>query len=750
MWVYETASLRILEVNQAALVQYGYTREEFLQLTKKDLLDPVEISGFMADLNLMIDSRQFTRKRTHRRKDGSTFETQIVGVFFKQKGIDSILVLATDLSSNNLQQNHAQEREAMLDALGDNLHGGAVYQLLQTPGGEVQFSYFSKGFERIFGFRIEDVISSPNLVFDHIHPDDLPLFQETQSRSFREYIPFNHEFRQRNRQGQWKWVHCLSAPRRLANGLVAWDGVVMEITKRKEAEQLIRQQSEILQSLGDNLPGGCIFQYIIEPGTTGNYTYISTGIELISEIRAEDLLSGKARLRGLFPEKIAKRIQEAQNTAVDEVNILEDEFPVKLPSGNERVWHVRTAIRRRVDDAIVWNGVILDVTDRRQFESQLAQVHKYQTISVLAGGIAHDFNNLLTGMLGFAELAQMEIDTEHPAQEYLKEIFVSAKRAAELCQQMLAYAGRGKIQRGPIDLSFMVKEASGLLRTVVSKKAEIQLNLTEPMMLMEGDPTQMRQVILNLLTNASEALGDKPGIIAIRTGVMFADASFFSTTVLRPELPPGKYVYIEVEDTGCGMSAETKSRIFEPFFTTKFSGRGLGLAALLGIVGAHRGAIRVTSDLGRGSIFRICFPMVEGLSTPVVETPRGISRLRLGNILIIDDEETIRRVCQTTLEKSGYTLSIATNGNEGFEIFRNAPDSWTLVITDLTMPGMDGLETVRAIHAIQPHQRVVLMSGYSEVEVQQRFGDYGFSGFVQKPFSPTDLVAMIDRICTPS
>jgi signal transduction histidine kinase len=328
--------------------------------------------------------------------------------------------------------------------------------------------------------------------------------------------------------------------------------------------------------------------------------------------------------------------------------------------------------------------VQLQSTRVQNDEKALAQAQKLESLGVLAGGIAHDFNNLLVGILGNATLALMELSPESPARKYIQDVEVAAQRTSELANQMLAYSGKGKFVVQPLNLSRLVGEMAHLLETVISKKAVLQYDFAENLSAIEGDATQLRQVVMNLITNASDVLGDKDGVIKISTGIMKPDRDYFSETNPTDGPPEKLHVYLEVCDTGCGMDTTTKARIFDPFFTTKFTGRGLG-----------------------------------------------------------DDEEIVRNVAKRILEKFGFTVLTAEDGREGIQLFREHADEIVVVLLDLTMPHMDGQETLREMRRLHANVRVILSSGFTEQEAVNRFDDMEIAGFIQKPYQPQKLIKQL-------
>jgi signal transduction histidine kinase/CheY-like chemotaxis protein len=382
--------------------------------------------------------------------------------------------------------------------------------------------------------------------------------------------------------------------------------------------------------------------------------------------------------------------------------------------------------------------------ERRTLERQMLHVQKLESLGVLAGGIAHDFNNLLVSVLGNAGLALAELEPASPARARLTDIEVAAQRAAELTRQMLAYAGRGRFVVQRLNLSEIVSELVTLLRTVVPRTAEIDARLADDLPDVEADASQLRQVVMNLVTNAADAMAGAAGRIEITTGRVFATRDYLAQACIGADVAPGEFVFAQIADTGCGMDQKTLARIFDPFFTTKVTGRGLGLAAVLGIVRSHRGAIAVDSSPGVGTRFRLLLP-ASAAPLPDRQVPGVISRTALssGTVLVVDDDDGVRTVATLSLERSGYRVVGACDGEEGVAALREGRGQFDAVLLDMTMPRLSGADTCQVIRQMQPDLPVVLMSGYTEPDAVARFGPHEVAGFLQKPFSPATLVRMI-------
>ena len=384
--------------------------------------------------------------------------------------------------------------------------------------------------------------------------------------------------------------------------------------------------------------------------------------------------------------------------------------------------------------------------ERHMLEAQIRHAQKLESLGVLAGGIAHDFNNLLMAILGNADLALMDLSPVSPVRENLTEIKKASQRAADLAKQMLAYSGKGKFVIEPLNLSELIEEMSHILEVSISKKAVLKYDLPENVPLFEGDASQVRQIIVNLITNASEAIGERSGIISITVGAMQADQQYLRETYLDEELPGGLYVTLEVADTGCGMTDETRHKLFDPFYTTKFTGRGLGMAAVLGIVRGHHGAVKIYSELEKGTTMKVLFPAIESDADSGSEQPQKTTRWRgSGSVLLADDEDSVRAVGAMLMERLGLTVVHACDGRQAVDIYTEQKDDIDCVILDLAMPHMDGEEAYRQLRRIDPEVRVIMSSGYNEQEVTQRFLGKGLAGFIQKPYQLGELIQTLRR-----
>ena len=391
-------------------------------------------------------------------------------------------------------------------------------------------------------------------------------------------------------------------------------------------------------------------------------------------------------------------------------------------------------------------GTLQDITERRTTEEALRQAQKLESLGVLAGGIAHDFNNLLSAIGGNLELAQLNMRPEPAAAPFLIRIEKILKRASELTRQMLAYSGKGRLVVKQLNLNQIAEEMPRLLEVSISKRVRLDYRFAPDLPPIEADGTQLLQVIMNLVTNASESIGDRDGTITLTTGTEHLANPQDQVESHGWSLAPGQYVTLEVADTGCGMSPETRRRLFDPFFTTKFSGRGLGLSAMLGILKGHSAGIRIRSREGEGSCFKLYFPACAAGAPPEpANPPARRARVATGNILLVDDEPDILEATAELLAAMDFKVVMARDGLEAVELFQASPGAFSLVLMDLTMPRMDGREAFQLMRAREPDLKIVLCSGFNELDVARDFPCTSLAGFLQKPYTFQSLRDVVQQ-----
>jgi PAS domain S-box-containing protein len=463
-----------------------------------------------------------------------------------------------------------------------------------------------------------------------------------------------------------------------------------------------------------------------------------------------DVVAGKY-IDQILPTELAGPVIKNYNNCIDSGSAISYEEEVFLGGENRVFRTLLVPIFNKNKEYTRIVGFSRDVTAARDIELAIRHTQKLESLGILAGGIAHDFNNLLSAIMGNIDLTIQTYTSSGFRQKYLDNAILASRRAADLCSQLLAYSGKGISEFQKVKLNEIINEMMNILEVSISKKIKFTVKSADEIPWIDADPSQVRQIIMNLVINASEALNDSEGDVVLSTGSGFFTKKDLTTLWINEDVNDGLYSWIKVDDTGCGMSDETLSHLFDPFFTTKFTGRGLGLAAVLGIVRGHGGSINVKSSPGKGSSFTVYFPAINGNEKMIqnVYIPDE-DLIHEGYAMVVDDEEGVRTVAASMLELSGFTVLTSFDGLDAVskikDFTENKNGSLKVILLDLTMPHMDGAETFKKISKICPESRIILMSGYSENDITEKFADTGISGFLQKPFQLQDLRKKLSEI----
>ena len=684
--------------------------------------------------------------------------------------LTEVLAMDAALSAEQREKHRVEgqlrETQDRFQLLVGGIKDYAIY-LLDAQG---RITSWNPGAERITGYAEHEILGQPCSRF-FLEADLAAGLPAEVLRKAAEYGRFEDE----------GWRVRKDGSRFLANGVITafYDGqglvqgfakVTRDITEQRanqaalqnlaeSLEDKVKAQVQELRESEAKLQGFIrhASAAIAFKGLDGRFLLINPRMEARLARPARAIL-GK-RNEDLFEPEVCARIREGDQRVLRLRRDIQMEEP--WPHADGTIHQYLTHKFPLVDaTGQCWGlGVIsTDITERKQADRALLQSQKLESLGVLAGGLAHDFNNLLGAMLGNVELALAET-TLAQARPCLETVKGLMDKASGLLRQMLAYAGQGQASVHPLDLNQLVTEMTQLLASSTSKKARIRLDLHPHPLLITADTAQLQQVVMNLVINASEALGEQNGLITIATRPADLTQGEIDAGYEGQPLRPGPHVSLEVTDNGSGMTPDVLRKIFDPFFSTKFAGRGLGLAALHGVVRSHHGGIRVTSEPGRGSTFKLLFPAVEGqppAPAPEAAAPgppaggegrgatAGVDRLG-ATVLVVDDEDGMRAVVVKALARAGMRTLEARDGMEALALFRQHRDRIRIILMDLTMPNMDGEEACRELRREGAEVPVLLTSGFNETEALRRFHGLGLAGFIQKPFGLGRLVEAVRR-----
>ncbi len=526
-----------------------------------------------------------------------------------------------------------------------------------------------------------------------------------------------------------------------------------DITEMKKIEETLRLNEQKYRNLVEN----SLLGIVIAQDNPLQLLFANQSMQDISGFTPEELMIlGPAKLGELIhPDDRGKFLANFRSRLAGEEIPQRNEYRIIRKDGEMR-WVDLYSVRTKIGEKWTTQTSFLDITKRKMMEQertrldqQFQKSQRLESLGVLAGGIAHDFNNLLASILGNASLCLAEMPSTEPYRVYLGEIEETTKRAAELCHQLLAYSGKGRFKIEILNLNELINGVLHLINVSIPKKISLQFHLDSHVSNILGDSTQMRQILMNLIINAAESIGGETGVINISTGQQNLTTEDLQNSYLGEKLPTGIYSWLEVKDSGSGMTEETMERIFEPFFTTKFTGRGLGLSAVLGIIRSHKGAIIIDSKINKGTTFRILFPPATGKECAIPQESSEIKEWKgSGLILLVDDEKGVRSTSSRMLKHLGFQVLLASNGQEALDLFQKHITNISLVLLDLTMPQMDGEETFQAMKLVDPAVRVLIASGYTETDVLSRFPEQNLVGLIQKPYDLAKLRLVLENVYT--
>ncbi len=795
MWIFDFETLAFLAVNDAAVYQYGFTREEFLRMSIKDVRPVEEISRLLTDIREGHKGHDVAGIWKHRKKDGTVFDVEIVSHDLIWSGRPAKLVLAMDVTKRMQSEQALREAEERFRTVADFTYD---WEYWAGPNGKM--IYVSPSCERITGFRAEEFMQDPELVIKILHPDDRVAmeehFQEISESDLRNReLSSVLDFRIVRRDGTLRWMNHTCRPVFSADG--QWRGRRVsnrDITKRKASEERIQRLSRLYATLSQVnqtivrvKDRDALFQSIcrvaIEFGKlqmawigmidadTGSLTRVAhealeAGGPHAVDIGAEDVLFSR--------EPLARTIEKGEMVIYDNIGAtsgLQGWCEAALKQGYQAAAIVPVRCKDKVIGALnlysAVSGYFTDEEERdllaeigmdlsfaldtieseaehqrsresqAKLEEQLRQAQRMESVGRLAGGIAHDFNNLLSVIIGYSEVALLKLPGDDPIRETLQEIKKAGGRAAELTHQLLAFSRKQVIEPKVFDLNSAIVELSRMLERMIGEDIKLNMFLSDELGRIKADRGQLEQVIMNLAVNARDAM-PSGGRLTIETANVELDDAY-----ARDHFPviPGRYVMLAVSDTGIGMDVETQRHIFEPFFTTKEQGKGtgLGLSTVYGIVKQSGGYIWVYSEVNKGATFKVYLPRIEAEEQIIPKINGERSLAGTETILLVEDADGIRKLTQECLASKGYTILAASDAPEALLLAGQHSGPIHLLLTDVVLPSIGGPELAKQLVTIHQETRILYMSGYTDDAIVHHGVLEPGIAFLQKPFSVDDL-----------
>ncbi len=743
--IYSKKTGSIIDVNIAAEKMYGFSRKELIKMKLGSLSlgkTPYNMKNASELKEKAIKSEIQNFRWIAKRKDGSTFwiEVELKTVIFN--GEETIISIERDIDDKVKAELLLKESEERYKTLVENIRDGVIVHSSN------KIVYVNPASIDIIGQGEPEEFFLGRNIDEFIHPDSMKDIKKRVKLIYEKKINVGLIEEKFIRTDGKTILTEVMASRIDYDGKPASLVVFRDISDKKITEQRLKESEASYRELFNSAIDSIYIQ-----DENGVFLDVNEGAVKMYGYPKEFFIGKTPEILsapGMNDFKIVKKcLAKALKGEPQQF-----EFWGKRKNGEIFPKIVRVSKGKFFGKNVIF-AFSLDISEskkaeeeRRIIEAQIRHTQKLESLGILAGGIAHDFNNLLTGILGNAGLARMDIPAGNPVLKSIKNIETTAVRAADLCNQLLAYSGKGRFVILPIAINVTIKEMTKLLETSLSKKIKINFEFSKESPIIEVDVSQFRQIIMNMILNASDSIGDKQGKITIKTGVLKKiERKSGLNLFLTENIKPCKFAYIEISDDGDGMEPEVIERIFDPFFTTKSNGRGLGLSAVIGIVKGHKGIISINSKLSKGTEFRIYFPASSKL--PIHETTEDskIEKWKSkGLILVADDESSIIELCETILSKYGFNVISAKDGKDAIKKFRKNYEKIVLVLLDMTMPGKNGIEVMEEISNIKPDVKAILSSGYNKDDAVKNFSESGFKDFLEKPYSPEKLIKIVKKV----
>jgi len=728
-----------LQVNASGHRLLGFEPGELVGKNISEVMAPEELPRAAESISGLLKGEVHTLDWVMRRKDGTRMDVEITGQFLAS---GRLLGVVRDARPRKQIENQVRASEARLRSILET-----APDVIMTVDRDGKILFLNR---TVPPLSVSDVLGTS--CYDYVPPESRARVAEALERAFSRGEHDEYEVRgPPGSDGERVWSSVRVGPLIVGDRVLGATLCATDVTARRRDEARTQEMASRLQKIASQVPG-MVYQYKMRPDGGFCFPYASEWIREIFRVSPDEVRDDATKVFAVIHPDDIGDLAEAIAEAARLLKPWHGEYRVAFPDGTVRWLHGSAVPEKQSDGAILWHGFITDVTERKEaqhakslLEAQLRQSQKVESIGKLAGGVAHDFNNLLTSMMGFIELAMMDLPDDAHAAEYLTGALDSARRGAALTQQLLAFARKKIVRPEIVDLNDILTRMAGMIRRLVGEHIEVVLSLSPGVALVKIDVGSLEQVIMNLVVNARDAIRG-PGRISLRTETQLLDETYCKTHV---DTTPGEYVVLSVIDNGVGMMPEVRARVFEPFFTTKPTGEGtgLGLAMCDGILKQAGGNISVDSEPAKGATFRVYLPRPAAGAAAASKTPAAASPTPSAfgseTVLLVEDEETILRVGRELLTSLGYRVLTAPDGVRALELVAAHRGRIHLVITDIVMPKMGGFELATRLTELQPGLRVLYSSGYTESAIVDQGVLAEGINFLQKPYSPSTLARRV-------
>ena len=729
-----------LQVNASGHRLLGFEPGELVGKKLTEVLAPEELPRLAAAIPGLLNGVGHTRDWVMRRKDGTLMDVEITGQLLAS---GRMLGVVRDARPRKRIENQIRASEARLRSILET-----APDIIMTVDRDGRILFLNRTLPPL---SVSDVLGT--ICYDYVPAESRPRVAEALERAFSRGEHDEYEVRgPPGSDGERVWSSVRVGPLIDGDRVLAATLCATDVTARRKDEARTQEMASRLQKMASQVPG-MVYQYKMRPDGTSCFPYASERIREIFRVSPDDVREDASKVFAVIHPEDLGELSESIAEAARLLQPWQGEYRVKFPDGEVRWLHGSSVPEKQADGAILWHGYLTDITQRKEaerakslLEAELRQSQKVESIGKLAGGVAHDFNNLLTSMMGFIELAMMDLPEGARAAEYLTGALDSARRGAALTQQLLAFARKKIVRPEIVDLNEILTRMAGMIRRLVGEHIEVVLSPSPGVAMVKIDVGSLEQVIMNLVVNARDAIRG-PGRISLQPQAQILDENHCKTHV---DTVPGEYVVLSVIDNGIGMTPEVRVRVFEPFFTTKPTGEGtgLGLAMCDGIIKQAGGNISVDSEPEKGATFRVYLPRAAGAgsaaaSKTTVAASARPSAFGSETVLLVEDEETILRVGRELLTSLGYRVLTAPDGVRALELVASHPERIHLVITDVVMPNMGGFELATKLAELQPDLRVLYSSGYTESAIVEQGVLAEGINFLQKPYSPSTLARRV-------